>query len=373
MLSVLGPLLTSHRLALRTLINDIQSAIANMRSTTFSSTEINIVLPASRSLWDAPSAREWKTLMLAQKNSPESTPLTLVDVIQDPWKLNTCGDRYDCAFTIYAALHCVWPQIASFLDSRALKTFSQRHSKLDSGPMWLEAQRQDSHQRLSNIRKLAKSVNVLTADINMMCELFSMLLYVSPIDAQKFVGRCGAEESQAIAPNLHGWLESDERRYATWHAGQILRAARKINKTYIQGFRAIAVYQACITLALPCLLSNSGALLARSDQVPEVSAVLGEQNTPSLQCSTDNAMDNEQVDVIILNGEEGIQSKSYLLRGHCNPALLIGNQIQQISSVGMMASTMKGIFSENHGSSNNALPPLAAKLVTLLTDLSKTT
>ncbi|KIW42604.1 uncharacterized protein PV06_06136 [Exophiala oligosperma] len=374
------------RLALRALMSDVQSAMASMRSTTFSSTDINFALPASRDLWDASSARKWKTLVLAKKDSLETTPtLTLMDIIQDPWKLRTCGDNYDRVLSITAALYCLWPQVASFLDSRALQRSLTTADKppASSSPMWLEAQRQDLYQRLSSLRELARSIDSLTADVHMACELFSMSLFVSPIDTQKFVGRCGAEESQVVAPSLQYWAESDERRYAMWHAGQVLRAARNMIPAHIQGFRAISVYQACLTLALPHLLSGSGRqpLVRSGEMMMERDMTGGNQQTTAsaLPCSTDVMTTGK---LVILNDEEGIQSKSYLSSrgGHQTPALLVsGGRVQPISNVEMIANTMAGIFRDNHrrGSSsttnNSTLPPLLERLIALLTELSKAT
>ncbi|KAK6376306.1 hypothetical protein LTS17_006901 [Exophiala oligosperma] len=373
-------------LALRALMSDVQSAMASMRSTTFSSTDINFALPASRDLWDASSARKWKTLMLAKKDSLGTTPtLTLMDIIQDPWKLRTCGDNYDRVLSISAALYCLWPQVASFLDSRALQRSLTTAVKppASSSPMWLEAQRQDLYQRLSSLRELARSIDSLTADVHMACELFSMSLFVSPIDTQKFVGRCGAEESQVVAPSLQYWAESDERRYAMWHAGQVLRAARNMIPAHIQGFRAISVYQACLTLALPHLLSGSGRqpLVRSGEMMMERDMTGGNQQTTAsaLPCSTDVMTTGK---LVILNDEEGIQSKSYLSSrgGHQTPALLVsGGRVQPISNVEMIANTMAGIFHDNHrrGSSsttnNSTLPPLLERLIALLTELSKAT
>ena len=182
--------LTIHSTALRALINDVQSAVANMRSTTFSGTDIDFALPAAQDVWDAPNPQDWKIRMLAKEHLPEAKPLTLTDVIQDPWKLKTCGDRYDCVLSILAATYCLWPQIASFLNSRALEKFSRPPVRPSFGPMWLEAQRQDLHKRLSDMQDVAQFIGTSTADVYMVCELFSMSLYISPVDAQKFVGRC---------------------------------------------------------------------------------------------------------------------------------------------------------------------------------------
>lgn len=343
-----------------------------MRSPCFSSTEISFILPAARGLWNAASPQEWKTLLLARRRVFEADPLTLKDIIQDPWKLKSCQERYDCELSAYAALHGLWPQTASYLDSRALHRASRSAANSGSGSLWLEGQRQELYKKLLDIREVMRCIKVSTAEAYVICELFMMSLYLSPIDAQKFAGRCGVEEARAITPTLQAWSETDEQRYAIWHAGQVLRAAQSMNSRHVHGFHAIAVYQSCITLVLPLLLSDARLSSSRNER-ELVDAGDNSTTTASalLQRPTYITSSRQQSDPVILNGEEGLLTKSYLLTGQGSPALVLEDEVRLISNAEVIPTAMAKIFGKNHSSNGEALPPFLEKLIVLLTDLIK--
>jgi hypothetical protein len=77
------------------MIDDVQSAVTNMRSTTFSSTDLKFSLPAAQDLWNAPSASRGKNLMLTKENLQENHPLTILDIIQDPGRIKASVENYD--------------------------------------------------------------------------------------------------------------------------------------------------------------------------------------------------------------------------------------------------------------------------------------
>ena len=357
------------RIVFRALIDDVQGSIAFIRSVCFHSTEINFTLPASRDLWEAKTPQQWKALCLSKQKLLETTSLTFLDVIRDPCTLELCGDVYDCELAALAALHSLWSQEASFLDAKILYQGPRQPLKVGAGPSWLEVQRQDIYRKLSYMQEALRSIGILTAEAHIVSELFMMSLYISHIDIQKFAGRYGVKVSQVILPSIQTWFASDEPRYATWHAGQILRAAQSMRPTQIQGFYAFAVYQACLTLALPFLLSSycfpSPGASPRPSPAMDVNL---NSETPDRVLS---ATAYQLADAVVVNGKPSIQTKMYLTTGQGSPALLVGEKVELISDVDIVSNVMVETFRNNHSSAVNTLPPFAEKLVELVKDLTR--
>ncbi len=353
------------RCVFRAVIDDIQSSVGYLRSPCFYSTEITFVLPAARTLWEALDATAWRTLYLAKHEIGKSSKPTLLDVIQDPSVLQHSGLQCDCELSLFVALHCLWPQIAAFLDSKSLHQGFQSCTKSGQSIMWLEAQRQDLYKRLADMRSAMGKMSDLNAEAHMVCELFMMTLFVSPGDIQKLAGQFGVKESGLTLPNLQAWSDSDEPRYAMWHAGQVLKAAEYLKPTLLRGFYAIAMYQACLTLALPFLLDAIGLSSSRGSPEPEIN------RSSSASQARHPAGGNKQDDLVILNGPETMPVKTYLLTGQGSPALRLGNEIKALSSVGMIPKVIADAFGGNHATTVDRLPPLLEKLVILIRDLAR--
>lgn len=361
--------LTSDRSVLRAIVNDAQTSAAYMRNACFYSADITFTLPASRELWEASDPATWRTIYLATKRQdPDNGKLTLLEVVRDPSVLRTCSPEYDRVLSLFAALHCLWPQQAAYLDAHALNQGSRSLSNpRPAASMWLEAHRQDLYRRLGDNRDLLRSLVPDIAEPAIVCELFMMHLFVSLTDIQRLAGRFGIKESRSTVPNLKAWSESEEPRYAMWHAGQILRGAERMGPAQLHGFYATAVYQACLTLASLFLLKAFGRASRMTSPELDVDPTL----TPfQLQ---DAAMSEPEGEFVILNGQESIQTKSYLLTGQGSPALSLDNEIKPLTSIDIIPEAIAGLFAKNHSTSTDHLPPLLEQLVMLVRDLARLT
>lgn len=341
----------------------MQSSVAYMRNTCFYSTDFTFTLPAPRELWEASDPDTWRTIYLNKRQETETGKLTLREAVQDPSILRGCTSEYDHGLSLFAALHCLWPQLGAYLDAKALNQGIHSSSKSLHGALWLEGLRQDLYRRLGEHRDLLRSTAPHIAEANMVCELFMMSLFVSPADIQKLAGRFGVKESRSTIPNLKAWSESEEPRYAMWHAGQVLHAAQRMAPTQLHGFYAIAVYQACLTLASPFLLQAFGRASTAASPEPGLDPAL-------VSCQLH---DPAQKDYVILNGQESMQTKTYLLTGQGSPALSLENETKALSSVDIIPEAIAGIFRKNHFASTDHLPPLLEQLIILVRDLARLT
>ena len=355
------------RCVFRAVVDDIQCSVGYMRSPCFYTTEITFVPPAARSLWDAPDPEAWRTLYFSKHEVRVSSRPILQDVIQDPWILQRFTQEYDCELSLFAALHCLWPQLAAFLDSKSLHQGNKSSQRSGQNVMWLEAQRQTLYKRLVDMRDTMKTMEILNAEAHMVCELFMMTLFVSPGDIQKLAGQFGVKESRLTLPNFQAWSNSDEPRYAMWHAGQILKAAEFLKPTQLRGFYAVAVYQSCLTMALPFLLDTAGLSSSRASPEPGTYRLSASHQAHELANSC------QQADLVILNGPETMLVKTYLLTGQGSPALRLGKDIQVLSNVELTHKVIAHVFGDNHSTTVEHLPPLLEKLVVLVMDLARLT
>lgn len=280
--------------------------------------------------------------------------------------LQSVAQEYDCELSAFAALHCLWPQIAALQDAKVLHRGHRQTKKLPQNNIWLEAQRQDLYSRLADIRDTANAMRILTDEAQIVCELFMTDLFVSFADIERLVGRFGIEESRLTVPNLQTWSEGDESRYAMWHAGQVLRAAQALKPTLLRGFYAMAVYQACLVLALPFLLEAICLAAQKESQEPHA-----DETSTFRQARETTNISQQQIDPIVLNGPENMQIKSYLLTGQGSPALLLGDEVQALSNIEMIPTVIAKIFESNYTTTTDHLPPMLEKLVVLMKELTR--
>ena len=348
----------------------MQGSAAYKRSPAFCHGDMSLELPAASDIWNARSPAEWRTRLLSRTQSQRGTPLTLIDIVRDPALLPCADSAYDSKLGALAAVQGMWIQVASYLDSRAI--FHPHSSPMRRGPslLWLEAQRQDLYQILQDMKKTFTRLHVLTAEAWMICEFSMMSLYASSADIQTFVGRFGQSESQATQPRLQLWLRSDEHRYAVWHAGQVLRAGASFNVSRLNGFYAIMVYEASLTLLTVSILPKCTELPSQSvfwhleaesdPSAPLSTQAEGEYLRPFSQC------------VVTVNSAECRDTDEYLSKGTGSPALQIKGNTRLLSDVEPISSAMTCLFEQNHRPTAGALPPLLEELATLLKALSQT-
>lgn len=296
-----------------------------------------------------------------EKKSPG---LTLVDIVREPSILRHSAQVYDVELSLFAAMHSLWPQLAAYLDSKSLH--QSKHNFQNSGHkvMWLEARRQDLYGMLVDIKTTMRTMNVLHVEAHMICELFMMTLFVSPTDTSTLFGQFGSKQSHLAIPKFRAWLDGDESRYAMWHAGQVIKTTENLKPTQPRGFCAVAVYKACLTLALPFLLDAicipSGESQEQdSDPLLATARIYGREDQ------------SEQADIVVLNGPDNMPVKSYLLSGHGRPALLVGKDVKVLSNVDVIVAVITKVFRMDQAGTSDQLPLLSEKLLTLVKDLSR--
>jgi hypothetical protein len=272
-----------------------------------------------------------------------------------------------CANAIWYGL---WGRVWRFLDSKLFHQRSPASIARTTGRLWLDAQHQELVMHIKHTREMLSKLNVLSAEGELMSEMLMMSLHICSEDVQRFAGRFGEEEVRAALPTLREWIHKDEHLHANWHAGQVLRAARKLPRTQLRGFLAIAVYHACLTLWMSALLTRRSGTASGNFARTSVGLAIGVGETSMHPEGNRSFTMSEQS--VILNGDETPVTRAYLSLGRGVPALQVDGGVGELQDPTVIPTVMMSIFRENYPAQSESLPPLRENLGSLMNDLSKT-
>lgn len=326
--------------------------------------ELTLTLPASRDLWEAHSAEEWKRLFIRKKHPP--TKLTLLDTLHDPLLFEGDSDVIDLHLSAHVILYAFWGRVWSLRDSQ---TFHQRghvSSRSATTQLWLEAQHQELYGSLKSTKEKLDRLNILSAEALLLCEVLMMSLHSSFADIQSFAGRFGERESKCALPQLREWATRHESCFAIWHAGQVLRIARLLPPTSLRGFLAITVYHACLLLWVATWFFKKSTAPSRA------SPVLEQENRVHFhKFAPKNSQGSHSTNWVILDGEENSQIRTYLATRDGEPALRLADQVTSLNDPATVPAVMKDVFKRNFPAQGHPLPPLLENLTTLMDELSQ--
>ncbi|KAB5576183.1 fungal-specific transcription factor domain-containing protein [Coniochaeta sp. 2T2.1] len=210
------------RLTFRVFQHDTNTSMALLVNPLISYAEVQLLLPDSDDMWSASSVEHWKVAYLFAQNSPKA--LTVADIMDNPEVLHCHGNVVDAVMTAQAFLSCSWSltwDMNTYIPSEE--------------------------------------------DVVMRLELVLLHLHMPFEDLQVFAGMEGPDQARVVYPAILAWARSESARKSMWHAGQIIRAAKGLPRTTLQGPAAIMVYHASLALwvygllALDDVRTNSGA------------------------------------------------------------------------------------------------------------------
>ena len=79
-------------------------------------------------------------------------------------------------------------------------------------------------------------------------EFLNMTLHVDLDIVMRFAGKCGEEEAHRAYQILQAWRSTKQGRAATWHAGQVIKAAKVTRPYELRGAEAFLTYHAIMVL-----------------------------------------------------------------------------------------------------------------------------
>ncbi len=234
------------RLSCHLLIHDAEASMACQVAPLLSPTEFSLEFPASRNLWNASSAEEWRALHLQSNFAPSGKGLSISQGISSVSQLKDQQNK-DLTFAATLVIHSAWSIVYS---NSLLNTLTRPQvfgQKDQVSPF-------DNYQNSSVVRLIEQILlNLSDWDGNLqpesvlVSERTLLNLHVSFEQVQLFAGKEGEEEARRAFPILQQWVESSDARKAVWHAGQIVRAARRCSAKSLREFGSICVYHAGLT------------------------------------------------------------------------------------------------------------------------------
>ncbi|EXK78647.1 hypothetical protein FOQG_16683 [Fusarium oxysporum f. sp. raphani 54005] len=372
------------RLVLRLLVNEMRSSIAFIRAPVLSSHEITFQLPAARDLWDSRDPDEWRARYLSKKK--QSVSLTFLDAVHDASKLKEEKDIIDMSFTPMAILYALWARVWSFLDSRAFAATGTSTTSAGSGSLWAEAHRQELLKHIQTTVVKLKWLQALAPEGRLISELLMLSLHSFTDDIQRFAGRYGDDEVAQALPRLRHWMSSEDKNFALWHAGQVIKAARAFPPTQLGGFHAIAVYHACLCLWVFVIFNRNLSILSRqvSDSQSQMRG-LTQTEDPSMGMHANNSLSAirgtpshpiegadrhaDNMPKVYLDGEDGDDVQLFLRTGYGRPFVHVDGQAEELCNPAMISSLLSNVFRSNFPSQSHPLPPLLEQLSGLVRDL----
>jgi hypothetical protein len=338
-------------------MHDIHASIGFQKPPLISFTELKFYLPASRSLWLAKSASEWRDLYLSSQSS-SSIP-TFMDAMQEQEILHELSSKVDIHLTAISLLHGFWGQIWSLLESKKFYPASKSTHRLA-----LHTSHTELYRDLNSFSMHLPSLTRNSPEALLISELLQMILHVHPEDLQRFAGKFGEEEERKASESFAEWSKTKEARIAIWHAGQIFSAAGRLMPAQNRGFNAIALYYSSLTLWVYGLMVSG-----TSPTVPATP-----QNMQLLSSSISTSHSGQAH--VVLNEPETNKNGVFFTSNIGIAVISVasgdvegGKKFVELTHTNKILEITRNIYRSNFPVLEEPLPPLVENLGNLLRDL----
>ncbi|KAJ5320635.1 hypothetical protein N7508_000918 [Penicillium antarcticum] len=251
------------RLVYSLFMHDSQTAMSLNVNPIISYADMELPLPASRHLWEAKSATEWKDLF--GRVTPERLP-SLADLLRDMSQITVFQDCVDTQFAASVLIHGLAALINEYHRLKFISTNNSKHWHA----LVTNSRQQELDQALQHFKMVCSELRgECRPEIMLVCEVVSMLLHMSLEELQLFAGKEDKQEARRVYHSALEWIASSDSRRAVWHAGQVIRAARSMPPGSLTRFLAIGVYYAGLAFWSYSVVSKANtARLTGSPNIP---------------------------------------------------------------------------------------------------------
>ncbi|KFZ03966.1 hypothetical protein V502_10519 [Pseudogymnoascus sp. VKM F-4520 (FW-2644)] len=344
-----------------------RASIVLQKSPLISVTEITFSLPASRSLFLAGSAIEWKLCFDKQRISTTQPSLQIIDVVHDLSIIGELHSEIDIGLCCTVAIHAFWCQIWAFRESWKFHAINKSRDSIHH--LWLVTQQRELYQQLEVFGQTMLSMQAPQAEQFIVVELLLMILHVSTEELQHFAGKYGEEAASVVLASLERWSGTEQARRAVWHAGQVFRWASLMPRTELRDFYAIAVYFASLALWTFGHLS--------SPDTPN--GLRGQNNHSSLESDS-----NSNCTFLAINSEDISGARSFIAGRQTTPVLVPvksklpfketesnNNALVRLDDPNMILQMAQDLYRSNFQVEGEPLPlpPLVENMANLMRDL----
>ncbi|KAI7548014.1 hypothetical protein KC331_g4668 [Hortaea werneckii] len=347
------------RLAHHLFEHDTFMTLTKHRNPLLSYAELSLPLPASRALWLAPSADEWRTIYLGQQSSSHRQAPSLRSILADSGIMRCMTPEVDLQVTTSTYLSGIAAQVWEHG-----KLVSLHANGGDDSDATARLWNQSRHEKLCDILHTSElSTNVATFSAASMKHFLLMTLHVNLDNIMRFAGKCGEAEAQQAYQALVVWLPTKPARLALWHAVQVVRAARDAAPYQLRGCDAFLTWHAVSLMwAYGMLQQNVARRTARSSPVPESSTL--EASAPA-----------SQKRFVLLDGERSAEVDDFLYRNDGIPCMRLLDSSHTVCSLHKAQNVMTigiEVLERNcPGEGRVGMPQMIKSLCDLMEELGK--
>ncbi|KAF5661538.1 putative transcription factor Pig1p [Fusarium heterosporum] len=240
-------------------LRDSQQSMTTLTNPVMSYAELTLPLPASKELWYAKTANDWKHAYLRREAGEVKRAPSVCDLFRDLNLLAESRHRIDTQFSAAIYLQAFWQLILEYRNlCSSFRTRSYSQDGYGNSDSLLNARRHQLLQDLQAFKTTTMNWPEVTAQERLLLNQLMMGLHISLDDLQLFAGKEGDEQAHRAFPVLQQWVESVDSRAAIWHAGQILRFAKLFPPAQLKNFYAVGVHHAALTLWTYGVITRAG-------------------------------------------------------------------------------------------------------------------
>ncbi|KAJ5661442.1 uncharacterized protein N7477_009058 [Penicillium maclennaniae] len=311
------------RLVYHVFLHDSQTAITHNANPLISYADLELPLPAARSLWEAKTATEWKELYSA---IPTARIPSLADLLRDMSQLSAFQDRIDTQLAALVLLHGLSALINEYHRLKFISTSNSKHWHA----LVTNSRQQELNQALQHFRMCAKWSRCFSTCLLKSCNyLLERKINKKPVESTTQLWN-GSQAPIQDGPS--GMLDKRCERLETWPPGSLT------------GFLAIGVYYASLAFWSYGVVSK-----AKSTQLTVSPAPLSTQGP-----------------TVFLDADEVANVSKFVTLGCGSPALQGRAGAIFLADPGM---TMQAVQEVLKPDISERTPPLVQSLAQLMGDL----
>ncbi|KAF4447393.1 putative transcription factor Pig1p [Fusarium austroafricanum] len=240
-------------------LRDSQQSMTALTNPVMSYAELTLPLPASKELWYAKTAKDWKDAYLRREAGHIKRAPSVGDLFRDLNILAENRHRMDVQLSAAIYLQAFWLLILEYRNlCSSLRTRSYAQDAYGGSASLLAARRHQLLQDLQTFKTTTLNWPEITAQERLLLNQLMMALHISMDDLQLFAGKEGDEQAHRTFPVLQQWVESVDSRAAIWHAGQVLRFAKLFPSAQLKNFYAVGVHHAALALWTYGVITKAG-------------------------------------------------------------------------------------------------------------------
>ncbi|KAI7355421.1 hypothetical protein KC354_g10788 [Hortaea werneckii] len=347
------------RLAHHLFEHDTFMTLTKHRNPLLSYAELSLPLPASRALWLAPSADEWRTIYLEQQSPSHRQAPSLRSILADSGMMRCMTPEVD-----------VQVATSTYLSGIAAQVWE--HGKLvslhvnggDDSDATARLWNQSRHEKLCDVLHASElNANVTAFSAALMRHFLLMTLHVNLDTIMRFAGKCGEAEAQQAYQVLVVWLPTKPARLALWHAVQVVKAARDAAPYQLRGCDAFLTWHAVSLMwAYGMLQQNVARRTARSSPVPDSTTL--EASAPA-----------RQKQLVFLDGERSAEVDDFFYRNDGIPCMRLSDSSRTVCSLhkaqNVMTIGIEALERNCPGEGRTGMPQMIKSLCDLMEELGK--